>query len=335
MKKLIHLAASKAHPDIWTQPFRDALCAFSDLTVIEEADQIPLHERAALIREHHIALTSWGASVLPAELAVNRGHLEYICHLTGTLRQYVPLELIDAGLPVTNWGDAPAKPLAEGAMTLLLATLKDMHRRVQHVHHGGWAPPRRGMSDTLHGLNIGVYGFGLIGRAFVDLLRPFGAVVRIYDPYVTEVPPDCVLVESLDALFEHSGAIVIHAGLTEATRGSVTAALLAKLPDGGILINTARGAIIDQDALFRELECGRLRAGLDVLEPDSLPPAHPARTWENVIFSAHTIALEWTHTGMHQQLSPIHHIALKNIQRHLDGAPLEFLLDRERYLLST
>lgn len=335
MKNLIHLAATTAHPDIWTQPFRDALCVFGDLTVIEDADQIPLHERAALIREHHIALTSWGASALPAELAVDRGNLEYICNITGTLRQYVPLDLIDAGIPVTNWGDAPAKPIAEGAMTLLLATLKDLHRRVQLVRNGGWAPPRRGVGDTLHGMNIGVYGFGVIGRAFVDLLRPFGAVVRIYDPYVTDVPADCILVESLDALFERSAVIVIHAGLTDATRGSVTAALLAKLPDGGIIINTARGAIIDQDALFRELEQGRLRAGLDVLEPDMLPPDHPARTWENVIFSAHTIALEWAIVGMYQQLSPIQRIALENIQRHLHGEPLEFLLDRERYLRST
>lgn len=335
MKKLIHLAAGKAHPEIWTQPFREALGAFGDLTVIENTDQMPLHERANLIREHHIALTSWGSNELPAELASNRGNLEYICNITGTLRQYVPLELIDAGIPMTNWGDAPAKPIAEGAMTLLLATLKDLHRRVQLVRSGGWVLPRRGFSDTLQGLNIGVYGFGVIGRAFEDLLRPFGAVVRIYDPYVTEVPLDCILVESLDALFEQSAAIVIHAGLTEATRGSVTAALLAKLPDGGIVINTARGAIIDQDALFRELERGRLRAGLDVLEPDSLPLDHPARTWENVIFSAHTIALEWSHPGIHQQLSSIQQIALKNIQRHLQGEPLEFVLDRKRYLLST
>jgi len=335
MTKLIHLAARKAHPDIWTQPFRDALGTFGDLTVLEDADQIPLPERAALLRENTIALTAWGSSALPIELSTERGNLEYICHITGTLRMYVPLELIDAGIPVTNWGDAPAKPIAEGAMTLLLATLKDMHRRVQLVRSGGWAPPRQGMSDTLQGMHIGVYGFGAIGRAFVDLLRPFGAVVRIYDPFVTEVPPDCLQVESLDALFEQSMAIAIHAGLNDATRGSVTAALLAKLPDGGIVINTARGAIVDQDALFRELESGRLRVGIDVLEPDSLPQDHPARTWENVIFSAHTIALEWAHTSVHQQLSPIHQICLKNIQRYLNHEPLEFVVDHERYLLST
>jgi phosphoglycerate dehydrogenase-like enzyme len=334
MKKLIHLAAQKAHPDIWTPPFREALREFGELTLIEDADRILPHERAALIRAHEIALTAWESSALPAELAENPGNLEYICHLTGTLRDVVPLALIDAGIPVTNWGDAPAKAIAEGALTLLLATLKDLHRRIALVRNGAWAPPRRGFGDTLEGLAIGVYGFGVIGRAFVDLLRPFGAVVCIFDPYASDVPPDCLVVDSLDALFDHSAAVIIHAGLTDETRGSVTAARLAKLPDGGIVINTARGAIIDEAALLRELQSGRLRAGLDVLDHDYLPPEHPARSWDNLILSTHTIALEFGHAGGHQ-LSSLHRICLANLRRHSEGQLLQFPIDRTRYLLST
>jgi phosphoglycerate dehydrogenase-like enzyme len=335
MKRLIHLADAKAHPDIWTQPFREALRTFGDLTLIEDAAQLSDEERAALIREHEIVLTSWGASTLPVSLAVDRGKLEYICHLTGTMRDCIPLELIDAGISVTNWGDVPAKAIAEGALTLLLATLKDLHRRIVLVRNGGWSPPRRGVSDTLEGLAVGVYGLGAIGRAFVDLVRPFGAIVCIYDPYATDIPAGCLAMQSLEELFASSFAIVIHAGLTDETRGSVTAGLLAKLPNGGIVINTARGAIIDQDALFRELESGRLRAGLDVLEPDWLPPQHPARTWENVIFSTHSIALEFAAPGAHQRLTPIHRCCLENLRRYCAGQPLHYQVSRERYLRST
>ena len=335
MKRLTHLAAAKAHPDIWTTPFREALRAFGDLTLIEDAAQLSDEARAALVRAHEIVLTSWGASALPVSLAVDRGRVGYICHLTGTMRDYIPLELIDVGIPVTNWGDAPAKAIAEGALTLLLATLKDLHRRIVLVRNGGWTPPRRGLGDTLEGLAVGVYGFGAIGRAFVDLLRPFGSIVRIYDPYATDIPDSCIIVQSLDELFASSFAIVIHAGLTDETRGSVTAGLLSKLPDGGIVINTARGAIVDQRALFHELKSGRLRAGLDVLEPDMLPPHHPARTWENVIFSAHSIALEFAAPGAHQHLTPIHRRCLENLQRYCQGQPLRYQVSRERYLRST
>ncbi len=128
---------------------------------------------------------------------------------------------------------------------------------------------------------------------------------------------------------------MVHAGLNEETSGSITTDLLAKLPDYGIIINTARGAIFDQEALFTELERGRLRAGLDVLWPDRLPPEHPARMWPNVIFTAHDIGKVKPHPGSAPIPGKFHKICLANITRYIQREPLQFLIDEDRYDRST
>jgi len=333
---MLHIAAGEANSRIWTPRFVRALEEFGQLEMVTRGEDLDESEHLARIREADVLLTGWGSSPVPDGLASDRGRLRYICNVTGTVRRWISLRLVDAGIPVTNWGTAPANRLAEGAMTLLLATVKDLHQRIVHVREGAWQLDEHFYGGSLRGLNVGVYGFGAIGDRFVRLLRPFEAIIRIYDPYASEIPEDCTRVDSLAELFDASEAIVIHAGLTDETRGSVTAALLARLPDHGIIINTARGAIIDQDALFAELEAGRLRAGLDVLEPDTLPPDHPSRRWENTILTAHQIGRNRPDYGQERTwLDDFQEVCLDNLARFVTGEPPRFLIDRQRYLRST
>jgi phosphoglycerate dehydrogenase-like enzyme len=221
-------------------------------------------------------------------------------------------------------------------MALLLAAMKDLHYHVVRSRGKlprGAAPPAGG---TLEDTNVGVYGLGVIGRRFVAMLRPFGAIIRVYDPYVDDVPEGCVRVDSLEELFSQSQIIVIHAGLTDETRHSVTAELLAMLPDHGIVINTARGGIVDQEALFAELRSGRLRAGLDVTEPEPLPARHPVRRCLNCIITPHCIGTSWAEDAAQpQRLGTMHRNCLDNLRRFARGEPLRFVMDRERYLRST
>ena len=334
--KLLHIAREAAEPTAFASVFTDALGGFGGLEIVENGGELPEDERAALIRNCDVLLTGWNSSPVPAAIARDAGRLRYICNVTGTLCALVPLAVIDAGIPVTNWGDAPAQEIAEGAMALLLAALKDLHRQVMAVRRGGWRLDGPSTGGTLAGRNVGIYGCGVIGRRFVDLIRPFRPVLRVYDPHVADVPEGCEAVGSLADLFGRSQIIVIHAGLCDETRGTVTADLLAMLPDHGVIVNTARGGIVDQEALFAELETGRLRAGLDVLEPDVLPQGHPARLWENCIFSAHSIASGWPTDGSPlRNMLPMHLVCIENLRRFERGEPLRFVMDRERYLRST
>lgn len=335
--KLLHLAAQGASRDIWLEPFCAGLRELGELEIIENSAERSADELAALIRACDILLTSWGAAPVPASLAADSGRLKYICHVTGTVRGCIPLEVIDAGIPVTNWGDAPALDIAEGALALMLAAMKDLRSHTARLAAGGW---REGTGDLpagrLRGTPVGIYGCGAIGRVFVELVRPLRPVISIFDPYIAELPAGCARVDSLDELFSQSRIVVIHAGLSDETRGSVTAEHLALLADDSIVVNTARGAIIDHKALFAELASGRLRAGLDVTDPEPLPPEHPARQYTNCVITPHYAYAPWKLlAGEEPQMERLHEVCLENVARFARGESLEFVMDRERYLRST
>jgi phosphoglycerate dehydrogenase-like enzyme len=313
--------------------FCDAVREIGDLRLVSGGDRMTPEQIADHVREADVYMTGHGTTPLPDILAKNPGRLRYVCGITGTMRPFVPVALVEAGIKLTNWGDATAGSVAEGAMALLLATLKGIHEHTQNARANGWGLPEDATGGLLEGLKIGVFGCGVIGRRFLELLRPFDSIVRVYDPYATDVPDWCERVHSLEALFQDAEAIVLHAGWTPETDKIIKADLLRRLPDHGVIINTARGGIIDQDALFAELKSGRLRAGLDVLEPDRLPPDHPARYWSNVILTAHQVGQGWP--GRSNRIQKYHQYALDNLRRFTNGESLRFIMDVERYHRST
>lgn len=314
-------------------PFADALRELGELVLLEQAHELSDDDVAERMREADVLITNWATRRIPDSVASDPGRLGYVLNIGGTCKASVPIEIIRKGIPVTNWGDTPAISVAEGAMALLLAVLKDLRGRIEGVQSGRcWGAKRLGLaSGTLYGLRIGLYGCGVIGARFVKLLAPLEPDLLVYDPYADRVPQECRRVDSLESLFEQSEAVAIWAGLTEETRGSVTADLLTRLPDQGILVNAARGEIVDQDALFAELKAGRLRAGLDVLVADDyLPPGHEAHTWPNLLITCHDIqSAYWPPRP--RQLSYGDKVALDNLRRFIDGEPLRFVMDEQRY----
>ena len=337
-KKLLHVAHRNPEPRLWTNTFRAALQPLGALEVIAGGKDLPEAQLLAHIRAADVLITGWGANPIPPAIAADPGNVKYICHLTGEMRHTVPIEIIRSDIPVTNWGNATAYDVAEGAMVLLLAMLKNLRGFIAEKEAGFWrdaSPEAVEQCGTLRGLKVGLYGLGFIGRCFLELLRPFRPVIRAFDPYAQDWPAGVERMDSLEDLFKSSHAIVIHAGLTPETRDSVNASLLRLLPDHGILINTARGGIIDQEALFAELETGRLRAGLDVLAGnDMLPADHPARRWPNLILTSHAVGSNlWP---IHPQdpdapLQTLHEVCLENLRRFNNGEPLEFVIDETRY----
>jgi phosphoglycerate dehydrogenase-like enzyme len=336
MIKMLHMAAQRSQLSSGS-PLAVALRELGELAIVEQCREQSDEEVLARMREADVLITTWGARPIPAALADDPGRVRYVLHLKGTCREFVPIEIIRSPIPVTNWGDGPAREVAEGGMTLLLAVLKDLRPRTEAVRAGKWGGARQlGLtSGTLHGLRLGLYGCGAIGRRFVDLVTPFGPELLVYDPYAETIPECCRRVASLAELFDRSEAIAIYAALSDETRGSVTAALLAKLPDHGVVLNMARGDILDQEALFAELQSGRLRAGLDVLAGnDSLPGDHEARAWPNLLLTCHDVVLaHWPKRPPH--VTDVDQVALDNLKRFVAGEPLRFLMDERRYALSS
>lgn len=304
-----------------------------ELKIIENWESFTEDELVTLIQGCDILIAS-RAPYIPDVLAETPGRLKYICYLHGTMYRAIGLPIIQSSIQVTNWGDRAGKHLAQDSFVLLMAVFKDLPKRIMAVRRGEGSNISN-MGSSLSLLNVGIYGFGFSGREFARLVEPFGMKIRVYDPFVKDLPENCEQVDSLKELFSNSQAIVIHAGLTEGTENSVTRELLALLPDQGIIINTARGAIIDQAPFFEELKSGRLRAGVDVLWPDNLPVDHEARQWENLIWTCHQFGgSAWPSEGLEGKLRPFENF-LNNIKAFVNGEELKFIIDEDRYTKMT
>ena len=314
--------------------FEEKLNSIAEYHDIPFNPAMPEDELISLIGEYDVLLAIWGMFKIPAKLAQNPGKLKYICNVSGTVKPWLPEEIINSNITVTNWGDAPANSIAEGAMALLFATLKDIPSYVLKTRAGvnGIGEQTGG---TLYNARVAIYGLGVIGQRFVEMIRPFGSKLYVYDPYITNLPEDCTPVSSLDELCQNADILVVHAGRSDETDYSITARHLAMLPDNGVIINTARGEIFVQEDLYAALETGRLRAGIDVFDADHYPEDHPSRQFENMIYTSHTVgSSEWPPLK-EGRLRLMYEIALENLARFKNNEPLKFIMDPVRYSRST
>jgi phosphoglycerate dehydrogenase-like enzyme len=215
-------------------------------------------------------VTGRKSPLLPQGLIEDAGKLKAVFHCHGGIRGIAGKEHLLAGITVTNWGKDSGGSLAEAALALMLGCLKQLRSLHAWVETGKQVDGRiyQNFPCTLYGANIGLYGFGPIGSKMWPLLEPFSPKLAIYDPYAESIPPGAKRCATLEELFDHSDIVSIHCGLNDVTRDSVTADLLDRLPQGGILVNTARGKIVDEDALAERVHAGRLLAGLDVVREE-------------------------------------------------------------------
>lgn len=163
---------------------------------------------------------------------------------------------------------------AELALALILASLRGLPDFVRAQDDGAW---RQGFRPALADRTVLIVGYGAIGAAIEDRLLPFEVahVLRVARTARTAAHGPVRPLAELPRLLPQADVVVLATPLTDATRGLVDADFLARMRDGALLVNIARGAVVDTSALLAELESGRLRAALDVTDPEPLPPDHP------------------------------------------------------------
>lgn len=204
----------------------------------------------------------------------------------------------DNGIVVTHYPQYCTSEVADHAMSLLLA----LNRRIVELDHdlreGAWAQRGAATTQILRGpvpalrtLTLGIVGFGRIGRAVARRAAPFGLRLLVSDPYVEDDAVRAAGVEavSLEALLEAADLVTLHCPLTPETRGIIGAAELARMKDEAAIVNTARGPLVDLDALTSVLkERPAFRAALDVVYPEPLPVESPLSSLPNVILTPHS-----------------------------------------------
>ncbi|WNB86205.1 hydroxyacid dehydrogenase [Cellulomonas sp. ATA003] len=247
---------------------------------VEELDSPAARARLA---RADVLVTSWGAPALTTERLDAAPGLRAVLHCAGSVRGLVADEVWRRGIVVSSAAEENAVPVAEYTLAAIIMAGKKAPYLAARARHDrdGWAATvvRRDLSNR--GRTVGVVGFSRIGRRVVELLRVLDtAAVLVSDPYAdpAEVAAAGGRLVPLDDALRRSDILSLHAPSLPATRHMIGARELALLPDGATLINTARGALVDHDALLAECATERLHAILDVTEPEPLPATSPCGT---------------------------------------------------------
>jgi phosphoglycerate dehydrogenase-like enzyme len=233
------------------------------------------------------------------------------------------LPLVPKGVVVCGASGAYDISVAEWVVATLLALRRrlpefyELQQRAEWDRGAGdWITTVHssiGPIDDLDGATVLIVGHGSIGRALATRLAPFGAhIVGV----ARHARADAESPDALPRLLPEADVVVLLAPLTAETEGMVDARFLAQMKDGALLINAARGAIVDTDALTEALSAGRIRAALDVTDPEPLPPEHPLWRAPNVLITPHVAG------SVARWRSRAYRLAGEQLRRYVAGEPL-------------
>lgn len=196
----------------------------------------------------------------------------------------------ERGILVANVPDYCISEVADHALAHFLNLARKISQADSRVKQGEWSLGYVKPLQSIRGMRVGIIGFGRIGRAIASRLKPLGPEVVFHDPFLSGTVEGCTAV-NLQELYRTSDAIVVQCPATDATRHLLNADAFATMTRQPIIINCARGEIIDTDALVDALQSGRVRgAGLDVVEDEDalVSTDHPLKAMPNVSLTPHS-----------------------------------------------
>lgn len=244
------------------------------------------------LREADVLITSWGAPRIDADVLADAPRLKAVLHAAGTVRELVSPQLWERGIQVTSSVDMNAIPVAEFTLAAIIMAGKKAPflAAAARERRADWyrEKTRFGVPSN-NDVTVGVIGLSRIGRRVAVLLADLNWRVIVHDPVVDPQQIRDVGAEpvTLDELLEASDVVSVHAPNLPSTRGMIGARELGLMRDHATLVNTARGALVDHDALAAECISGRLNAMLDVTDPEPLPVDSPLRDLPNVMLTPH------------------------------------------------
>jgi len=265
-----------------------------------------------------ILVTGWGCPALDADALAGLPVLRLVAHAAGTVRPLVTEALWARDVTVTSAAAANAIPVAEFAFAAIVMIAKDVFGiRNRHRAVRGREPVVDHARMGTRGRRIGLVGASTIGRLVIERLRTLDVDVVVSDPFLDEeeaVALGVGLLE-LEELLSTSDVVSLHAPLLDSTRRMVGADQLARMPDGAWLLNTARGGLVDTEALTAEVATGRLRAFLDTPDPEPLPPDSSLYDLEGAVLTPHIAG------SLGSEVSRMGDLAVTEVERFVAGEP--------------
>ena len=290
------------------------IVTLDDTLVTPDLRTVPLTAQGA-----EILITGWGAPRFDAATLAQWPNLRAIVHAAGTVKSLVTPELWERGIRVSSCAQANAYPVAEYTLAMILLhgkrVLESSRDFVRTQSLSASVPV--GEFGTYQ-ITVGIIGASRIGRRVIELLRPFDIHCLLYDPSLSAAECHALGTQpvTLAELVAGSDVVSVHAPSLSETYRMIGRDELGLMRDGAVLINTARGVLVDTDALVDELSTGRLRAVLDVTDPEPLPPGHPLFSAPGVILTPHVAG------SLGNELRRIGHHVVDEIQRYVSSGRL-------------
>lgn len=282
-------------------------------------------DAGATMAEVNILLTSWGCPRIDESALERMPKLSAAVHAAGTVKAIVGEAVWDREIPVCSMAELNAIPVAEYALAMILLENKRVLPAAQEYRRAGRFSGARAAVGNYR-RRVGLISASKVGRRVAELLQPFDLEVLIADPFCTaeEIAALGATKIELEKLFASCDIVSLHAPLLPETIGMIGGELLSLMPDGSTFINTARGKIVDHDALITQLRTGRIRAVLDVTDPEPLPADSPFWQLPNVVLTPHVAGSQGT------ELARMSDGAISEINRFVAGQPLRFRIPPDR-----
>lgn len=288
MKKIVFLMAPFRQEKIFGEKYFAQMRPYGELAFYDRED---FEDRAYLlefVKGASYIITSWGSPRIDKDILDVCPELIAVMHAAGTPKPVISDELIARNIRVTYSAIALGEGVAETALTMAISAVKGLFILPQHTAKGEWNECKL-LARDFYDITVGVISAGFVGRHMIKLLQNFNVDVLVYDPFITDAQAEEMGAKKaeLNDLLSASDVISIHAPSIPATDNMLNADNLPLIKDGAVLINTARGSIINEEALIAELSKNRFFACIDVTNPEPPTQDNPLRRLPNVALTPH------------------------------------------------
>lgn len=286
----------------------------------------------SVMAEAEILVSGWASPQINGAMLDGAPNLKLVAHLAATVKYLIAPEIWTRGVQVTSSVEAVAHPVVEFTMAAIVFAGKKVLQQAQVYHNKAkeGLEPKSVLEEArfdigLMGQTVGVIGASRVGLPVLERLRAMDVEVLVYDPYFSYQHAASLGAEKtdLDDLLARADIISLHAPVTEETKGMIDNRALGLIKDGATLINTARGILIDEEALITHLKSGRISAMLDVTYPEPPQANSPLFTLPNVLLTPHIAG------PMGSERARMVQSVVSDIERYTSGKPLHGLVDFE------
>lgn len=283
---LVHVGC---RDDIFSEKYYERLRKAGEVRLYDRIDFADMDYVLEFVKGSNMIITSWGSPKIDKEILEVCPDLKVVLHAAGSVKGIVSDALIEKNIRMTASAVAIGEGVAESALAFAISATKRFFWFRKPMAEGKWGRVcKEGVSD-FYDIKVGVISGGYVGRHMVKLLKNFHVDILMYDPILSEEEIREIGAQkvSLEELMKNCDVVSIHAPSIPATDNMIHKDNLALLKDGAVLINTARGSIINEADLIEELKKKRIFACIDVTKPEPPQADNELRTLENVVLTPH------------------------------------------------